>query len=287
MHAMLGLAASHLDIYGGNFSSQALNHRIKAIQSLNQALSTPPKSTAEGDARFAAMFALTFQASCMPEGMNEFLAMIRGCHIVYNTSMTEFQDSLFQAFTQAGYSDSVRQLIKGPPIILDEDQDILIKGFIKSLRALAPLCKSPLEIKFMAATERVVRVARVSAAEGQLLTLLSLTLQKLTLFLAFAGIVDNYTIINHASHEEFAPFLDPEAYPAQLLLIHFILIEFAIGHMALGPMGSRFAFRKRSCIAWMLRLAAGLPEEYQKYAEWPMNFVKQLQALCSYHGVKT
>lgn len=53
-------------------------------------------------------------------------------------------------------------------------------------------------------------------------------------------------------------------------------MEFAIGHIALGPVGSRFAFRKRTCIAWMERLAAALPDKYQKYAEWPMSYVRKL-----------
>jgi hypothetical protein len=167
MHAMLGLAASHLDLYGSNCSSQALEHRVKAIQSLNQALGTPPASTAEGDARFAAMFALTFQASCMPEGMTEFMSMTKGCHVIYQTSMLYFNDSLFQSFTQEGYAESVRRLIGSPPLILNAEQDRMIKDFLCSLRALAPLCKSPLEVRFLAATERVVKLAKVSAAQGQ------------------------------------------------------------------------------------------------------------------------
>ena len=49
--------------------------------------------------------------------------------------------------------------------------------------------------------------------------------------------------------------------------------------MALGDVGSRFAFRRRTCIAWMKRLAAGLPDKYKKYAEWPMDFIEKLAAV--------
>ncbi|KAK4154763.1 hypothetical protein C8A00DRAFT_32431 [Chaetomidium leptoderma] len=256
MHAMLGLAASHLNIYGANCSSQALAHRVKAIQSLNQALSTPPTSTAEGDARFAATFALAFQASCMPEGMTEFLSMVKGCHIIATTTMLTYEDSLFRAFTQQGYGNSVRRVIGTAPLALDPDQELLIEDFLDSLHALAPLCTSPLEVRFMASTESVVKTARISAAE------------------AFAQFASHYSLINHATNEEFGPFIDPKHYPGQLLLIHFILIEFAIGHIALGPAGRRFAYREKSCIAWMERLYAALPDEYRKYAEWPMNYVR-------------
>jgi hypothetical protein len=167
MHAMLGMAASHLTIYGANFSSQALSHRVKAIHSLNHALSTPVASIAEGDARFAAMFALAFQASCMPEGMTEFLSMIKGCHIIATTTLLTHRESLFWSFTQEGYGHSVRQVIGTAPLALDPDLELLIDRFLESLHALAPLCRSALEVRFLASTERVVKLARISAADGQ------------------------------------------------------------------------------------------------------------------------
>ena len=167
MHAMLGMAASHLTIYGANFSSQALSHRVKAIHSLNHALSTPAASVAEGDARFAAMFALAFQASAMPEGMTEFLSMVKGCHIIATTSLLTHRESLFWSFTQEGYGHSVRQVIGTAPLALDPDLEVLIEEFLESLHALAPLCTSALEVRFLASTERVVNLARISAADGQ------------------------------------------------------------------------------------------------------------------------
>lgn len=166
MHAMLGLAGSHLDFHGANCSSQALFHRVKAIRLLNQALGTPAASVAEADARFAAIFALAFQASCMSEGMTEFLLMIKGCYIVGEASLQPHHDSLFKAFTQDGYGESIRKVIGTAPLALTPEQESIIQEFLKSLRALAPLCTSSLEVRFLAATERVVKVAKVSAAKG-------------------------------------------------------------------------------------------------------------------------
>ncbi|KAL2187570.1 hypothetical protein L209DRAFT_753611 [Thermothelomyces heterothallicus CBS 203.75] len=166
MHAMLGLAGSHLGIHGTDYSSRALFHRVKAIRLLNQALSTPAASVAEADARFAATFALAWQASCMSEGMTEFLLMIKGCHIIRNASLLRYKDSLFKAFAQDGYGESIRKVIGTAPLTLAPDQENIIREFLESLHALAPLCRSPLEVRFLAATERVVKVARVSAAQG-------------------------------------------------------------------------------------------------------------------------
>ncbi len=80
-------------------------------------------------------------------------------------------------------------------------------------------------------------------------------------------------MVNTATNEEFAPFIDPHHYPAQLLLLHFILIEFQVGYLGLGDLGRRFAYREKSCIAWTKQLVDSLPDEYKKYAEWPMHYI--------------
>ncbi|KAK3998307.1 hypothetical protein QBC44DRAFT_2057 [Cladorrhinum sp. PSN332] len=259
MHAMLGLGASHLDLFGGNCAEKAIAHRVKAIQLLNQDLAKPCSSTAEGDARFATIFALAFQASCMPEGMTEFISMTRGCFVVATTSMLEYGDSLFHAFTAEGYADSVRRLVTGP-MHLDAEQEVLLEEFLVSLRGLAPLCRSPLEVRFLGGIERTVKRARVWAAD------------------AFAESASLYSLIFHATNEEFIPFTDPNNYSAQLLAIHFMLIEFALGHLTLGPVGHRFAYKKKTVVHWMERLEAVLPEEFKSYAEWPMSYVRRLSA---------
>jgi hypothetical protein len=167
VHAMLGLAASHLSLYTGNDTGNALTHRVKAIAALNESLNHPCTSTAEGDARFGAIMALTFQASCMPEGMTEFLSMVRGCQVIAATGMLDFSKSLFQEFTEEGYSDSIQRLIGKGGLALKEHQARYFDEFFVSLRNLAPLCTSPLEIKFLAAAERVSKKVRMSAVDGQ------------------------------------------------------------------------------------------------------------------------
>lgn len=92
---------------------------------------------------------------------------------------------------------------------------------------------------------------------------------------AFADTAGQYAILFRANNEEFIAFTDLENYSAQLLAIHFLLVEFALGHFTLGSMGTRFAYRKKVMAAWMEKLAGILPEEYKKYAEWPMRYVRE------------
>lgn len=82
MHAMLALGAAHLTLCTtANYSSQALSHRIQAIQSINKMLSRPSFTRHDGDAAMGTLLALVFQSTLMPEGMLDFAAMVRGCKL--------------------------------------------------------------------------------------------------------------------------------------------------------------------------------------------------------------
>ena len=80
MHAMLGLGASHISILStADYGKAALKHRVAAIKALNEHLSKPDLSMHEAEAAFGAIIALTFQSAYMPEGLMDFLTMVRGC----------------------------------------------------------------------------------------------------------------------------------------------------------------------------------------------------------------
>ncbi|KAK7216049.1 hypothetical protein V2G26_004052 [Clonostachys chloroleuca] len=96
---MLGLAASHLCLSGrGDHEAEALEHRVKSIKLLNQALCKPPTSKTESDARFSTLMVLTFQSSYMPDGMLEIFHMIRGCMILTRSTLPKYAMSLFTKF---------------------------------------------------------------------------------------------------------------------------------------------------------------------------------------------
>ncbi len=164
---MLGLAASHLGLCSdGDYSTQALSHRVTAISSLNKSLGRPCSSKAEGDARFAAMMALTFQASYMADGVIDFLCMSRGCHIVAMTAMPKFDDSLFRSFSHDGHINTVKAMLETASNDPTHQQD-MIDSFLDSLRAIMPLCGSTLELKFLTMTDAILRQARTAPVDGE------------------------------------------------------------------------------------------------------------------------
>lgn len=165
---MLGLAASHLSLCTDpGYASQALSHRVKAIRTLNAALSKPRWSEADGDARFAAFMVLTFQSSYMPEGMLDFVAMLRGCHVVASSGMMpRLRDSAFGAFSVDAHQDAIRALRAVSPAgdVLDE---AFVEGFSASASRLGPLCAGAPELVFLAALEGIVRRPGISSVDGQ------------------------------------------------------------------------------------------------------------------------
>ncbi|ETN45863.1 uncharacterized protein HMPREF1541_00044 [Cyphellophora europaea CBS 101466] len=117
MHALLGLAATHLQLLahyrgdrvvreggggGGGLDAKAIHHRTHALAGLHGALQEvpvpPPPSSAQGGglvegggncwsqahatALLACAYALTFQATYMPDGLEEFVTMVRGCALI-------------------------------------------------------------------------------------------------------------------------------------------------------------------------------------------------------------
>lgn len=77
---MLGLGASHLSIISPtSYNAQALKHRITALEGFKKFISNAHHSREHADAAFATALILTFQATQMKDGLNDFLTMVRGC----------------------------------------------------------------------------------------------------------------------------------------------------------------------------------------------------------------
>lgn len=96
MHAILGMAATHLQLVTGvPLGTTALQHRLLAIVGSSEALSRPQRTGVDGDALLASCYLLAFQSSYMPDGMPEFFRTIRGCALL---TMQLRADNLPMAF---------------------------------------------------------------------------------------------------------------------------------------------------------------------------------------------
>ncbi|RFU28472.1 hypothetical protein B7463_g7851, partial [Scytalidium lignicola] len=90
MHAILGLAASHLELLTSvDYRALALSHRLLAIKGSNEAIDKGLRCGNDADALLATCYALTFQSTYMSDGLLDFLQMARGCSVLSNQLMIE------------------------------------------------------------------------------------------------------------------------------------------------------------------------------------------------------
>ncbi|KAJ2899149.1 hypothetical protein MKZ38_003396 [Zalerion maritima] len=273
---MLALAASHLTLSnpgGPDYSRQALSHRISSINRLNEALSVPCTTKEEGDARYATTMALTFQSSYMPDGMSDFVRMMRGCAVVARTAMGgRYEDSMWAIFSQEEHIRRAKGVLLGgggggglggegagmeggiQDVPLDEE---IVKGYLDTVRRLAPLCVSITEVAYLAAIERTMKVARRSAVQAQ------------------GEFTRMYTMSNDLGNDEFVSLVDPSNHGAKLLLIHVYLCEHVLQQAYLIPILPCQHLRQEIIYHWLRRVIESVPDELKKYGDWAMRFVRE------------
>ncbi|KAI5460840.1 hypothetical protein BGZ63DRAFT_473155 [Mariannaea sp. PMI_226] len=259
IHAMLGLAASHLSLSNNvDYKAQALTHRISAIESFNKALSKPCMSKAEADALYGTVMALAFQSSYMLDGMLEFVSMIRGCIIVSGLSMERFAESLFGCFTTERHIEQVQEINGG--YCMPTEYTGFLDAALVSLKALQPLCRSVLELRYLLIIDNIIKAAKSSSVDG------------------FLEVSMAYNTFGDSTTAEFNGFVEPDNYVAQIILVHFFIVEFVVGLEALQSVMDSFPFRGSIVASWTKEVEGKLPPEYKHYMTWPMSYVRSVEA---------
>jgi hypothetical protein len=162
--SILALAAQHLTVSNkADYSLQALNLRISAIRGLNDALSQSCHTAADADARYAAIIALTFQSTYMPDGLMDFIAMMRGWMLISTTLVTDHQTSMFRQFTRESWVGSMEKYIEGQHETKD---DMVTEDFITSLRILQPLLRGKAELQYLSRLVGLALLSRESPRDG-------------------------------------------------------------------------------------------------------------------------
>lgn len=162
MHAILGVAASHLElITGDDLSSIALHHRVQAIQGSGQALTQKYRAGSDGDALLAACYLLTFQSSYMKDGVPEFFQFVRGCTLVSNQLREE---KLPMAFFLA--AEDHFEFMEGRLLNLPVINQELLDGAEKSLAALPSILELPVQFTIFELLIECIAALRTSSLQG-------------------------------------------------------------------------------------------------------------------------
>ena len=162
-HAILGLGASSIsrNCVDADYNNQALTHRVTAIKLVNHQLSNPPSALVDIDALLATIIILITQTSLMPEGMADYVTMIRGLSLVYSLMPPHGEKSIFSLLDPTYHLNTLAGMVEEQPKDLD-----LIDGFLGSIEALEPLCPTRIETQFHQLLVKSGEALRTSATQG-------------------------------------------------------------------------------------------------------------------------
>jgi hypothetical protein len=180
MHAILGLAASHLDLLiGDDLSSIALHHRVRAIQGSASALTQTNRAGTDGDALLASCYLLTFQSSYMKDGISEFFHFVRGCSLVSHRLAEEKLPIAFFT-TEQDHNKIMEERLTDLPSINPE----LLDSAERYLAQLPPILDLPVHNLFFTCMTECIATVRWSSLQGMPRTMLTTSTLQLTLYQA-------------------------------------------------------------------------------------------------------
>jgi len=264
MHAILGMAASHLELLTGeSFGPIAVHHRLLAVQGSNAALSQKSRTGSDGDALLGSCYLLAFQASYMRDGLFEFFTMVRGCSILSN-QLREEQLPMAFFLTEKDHFQFMEERLLDLPVISAE----LVEGAQTSLAAVQPLCTMASQADFYQLLDDCVEAIKMSSLRGEFLPLFVRTFADFPAYFKFVSIFQG---IIQMDPETFQEFMDSSNIVARILISHFFALQLVV-----APIINReWAGRKRSTpvrnhLDQIHQLAKGIPDAYRGYLDWPL-----------------
>jgi Fungal specific transcription factor domain len=260
MHALLALGASHLTRVSSqsDYSTTAIVHRGQAIKGLNEALAKGTREYGESDAMLAACYALTFQASCMGDGMTDFLTMVRGCALV-----TE-QIHKDQSHTAFNLEKDTHLRVMEPRFdhLPTLDPSLVLPATI-SLEALRPLLRRSMDQHFHNALLLVVLGLRESSKAA---------------YLNFIRVYDTFFDMKH---DQFNVFVDVNNITSQLLMAHMICIQMLMVPLILHEWPQRGSSSEAQVllgmVEWGERIFERTPSNMGMYLEWPKEILNAVR----------
>ena len=254
MHAVLCLGASHLQRLtpDDDHHTLAMVHRGHALAGLNQAIAKPHTVRQEADAMLAACYALTFQASYMDDGLQDFITMVRGCALLVGKIQAEPVGTSFDLSPNL-HIDTLEPHLSQ----LSKRESDLIDAGIEGLELVKPLIRTDPEERFHTALINVLFASRQSTREG---------------FVVFTEVYSCWYLLGGDS---FRQFTDPSNCVAQMLLTFFVAIQLLMVPATAASFVSSYRQAMPGIqivlgiVAWGERTFPNIPERLQGYVAWP------------------
>lgn len=247
MHALLGLGAFHLNAVcseDGIFRQNALDHRIRALRSLKQAISNTTVEVSDGIAILAACYALTFQSIYLANGIDDYIVLVRGCYL----TTTAFRHHGSITALPGQHLHLIAQELENMP----KPKAQMIRAGIGSLQQIIPLLQSTPELEFYKGIEAVFAGLLECSRVG---------------YERFISLYDAWT-----TQESFETLKDNNNLTMRLLLFFYILESFMFAPFAPWDFPDDVPIsehRLNGMLEWSNSIWADLPEGLRSYLQWP------------------
>ncbi|KAI1447509.1 hypothetical protein F5Y02DRAFT_29440 [Annulohypoxylon stygium] len=271
MHAILGLAASDLMQQDPSLVTFAMIHRLKAIKAIKKTLNEAPKSNSfeEGNALVATCFALTFQSVILDDGMTEFMTFIRGIVLVSMQMVTKGTRPLFSNLQQSDPQKLLKPIIESIPPI----SSTFIMSASHSIRGLAELCRSDLEIQYQQFLVGIVDALPTSS------------------YLAYEILCKHYGWWIQLPHDRFRYLIDPNSQIFALLAAHWIALKQIMAPITQAETRMRSQEPRSGgrdvdlgTSRWLKYLNRQVDAQHRRYNEWPVWVEQQLERDMTFFG---
>lgn len=162
---MLALSASELNKVvdpSPEMLSIALSHRVKAITSLNKAISQGINIYEEGNAMIAACYSLLFQSCLLEDGLMEYMMFIRGTVSIGWSMGMRGMKFVFEKFFDEEQLKQVDPDMKTAPLVRAD----VVAACCRSFERFQTLCVKKVEIDVYTVLVRIARTLVTSSWEG-------------------------------------------------------------------------------------------------------------------------
>ncbi|KNG83718.1 hypothetical protein ANOM_007848 [Aspergillus nomiae NRRL 13137] len=218
-------------------------------------------SKTELDIMLATVYALTFQAHYMADGLVDFAIMVRGCSIITRRILNRHKGSdMFKLLT----SDAIltNTLPRIPPTPYTDTENL--NTSIETIQSIEPLLACESHHNAYTALFNTYNALKRSARDG---------------FVAFTDFYDDW---GRMSNQEFMEFLDPGNYVARLLFVHFVVASIMLRPVLRALKEPRLlAFPKEELplLQRGLDIYECLPSEVRGLVEWQYRYITLDKAL--------
>lgn len=283
MHALLGLAATHLgllrvynpreadcevvDLAGSSpekENEKAMTHRAHALEGLHLALAAAEGwSRDEVDSMLAAAYALTFQATFMADGLVDFVTMVRGCALITRQIGAMGRGSRFGLEPMA-HVDVLEDTLRDARMVEAWWVDEGLRALAKIRARMESETREKIEVRgdvewlFLSAVETAMRACCCSVRE------------------AYVEYCRVYGVWYETDTSAFERLVDPKNEACRLVMAFFLGLE-----LLMAPVfGGRYESEKRRrdviglrvvCVGgWLRSIEQGLSAEWKMEVRWPM-----------------